>query len=104
MRCLFDKYQQRLEEVIRHSPWPAIAVSQDYLKRIVDATKLLEAHKIPMQLVICGSTAKGKSYERMIADEILYNELSNNTRAIASRFSAEQMTDAVLEHISVDTS
>ncbi len=126
---LFDKYQQRLEEVIRHSPWPAIAVSQDYLKRIVDemgvdasrlrvlyngvelpkqddeppfsilrtvfpnlnenipmvsyvgrqdtekgidlllyATKLLEAHKIPMQLVICGSTAKGKSYERMIAD------------------------------------
>ena len=32
------------------------------------ATKLLEAHKIPMQLVICGSTAKGKSYERMIDD------------------------------------
>lgn len=254
------QYQQRLEEVIRHSPWPAIAVSQDYLNRIVDemgvdaarisvlyngvelpdrddkppfsilrtvfpdlnenipmvsyvgrqdtekgidlllyATKLLEAHKIPMQLVICGSTAKGKSYERMIddladhlglavhhagsvapeirdalyahsrcmvypsvnreafglvaaeamshgtpvlvpdyggitevircgekvggltfktwdsgnlaeqierllTDEILYNELSNNTRAIASRFSAGQMTDAVLEHISVDAS
>ncbi len=257
---LFDKYQQGLEEVMRCSPWPAVVVSQDYLKRIVVemgidpsglrvlypgidlpgrndkppfsilrtvfpelnenvpivsyvgrqecekgidillyATKLLEANKVPMQLVICGSTAKGVSYqklivsladhlrlsihhsgsvspevrnalyahsrcmvfpsvnrepfglvaaeamsygtpvlvpdyggitevirceeksggltfktwdsgnlaeqlERLLTDEILYNELSNNTRAIASRFSAEQMTDAVLEHISVDTS
>ncbi|MDD5581181.1 MAG: glycosyltransferase family 4 protein [Methylobacter sp.] len=254
---LSDQYQQRLDEVIRCSPWPAIAVSQDYLNRLVDemgvdearlrvlyngvelpkrdgkppfsilktvfpelkenipivsyvgrqdtekgidlllyATKLLEAHKIPMQLVICGSTAKGKSYERMITDladhlglnihhvgsvapeirdalyahshcmvypsvnreafglvsaeamsqgtpvlvpdyggitevircgekvagltfktwdsgnlarqlerlltdEKLYKELAENTRAIASRFSAEQMTDAVLEHIHI---
>lgn len=254
---LSDQYQQRLEEVIQHSPWPAIAVSQDYLNRIVDemgvdatrlrvlyngvelpkqddkppfsilktvfpglnenipmvsyvgrqdtekgidlllyAAKLLEARKTPMQLVICGSTAKGKTYERMIddladhlglvvhhagsvapeirdalyansrcmiypsvnreafglvaaeamshgtpvlvpdyggitevircgekaggltfktwdsgnlaeqlerllTDEPLYQELSGNTRTIASRFSAGQMTDSVLEHISL---
>jgi glycosyltransferase involved in cell wall biosynthesis len=42
--------------------------------------------------------------ERLITDEILYKELSGNTRAIASRFSAEQMTDAVLEHISAGAS
>jgi glycosyltransferase involved in cell wall biosynthesis len=256
---LSDQYQQRLEEVIRYSPWPAIAVSQDYLNRIVDemgvdatrlrvlyngvelpkrngkppfsilktvfpdlyenipmvsyvgrqdtekgidlllyAAKLLEIHTSPLQLVMCGSTAKGKTYERMIddladhlglvvhhagsvapeirdalyahsrcmvypsvnreafglvsaeamshgtpvlvpdyggitevircgekaggltfktwdsgnlagqierllTDEVLYKELSANTRAIASRFSAEQMTDSVLDHISLGT-
>lgn len=163
------------------------------------AVKLLEAHQIPMQLVICGSTAKGVSYqnimvsltdylrltiyhsgtvapevrnalyahsrcivypsinrepfglvaaeamsygtpvlvpdhggitevirwagkvggltfktwdsgslsgqlERLLTDDILYKELAGNTRAIAGRFSAGQMTDDVLEHIGVKIS
>ena len=32
------------------------------------AAKLLEAKQLPMQLVICGSTAKGPSYQKVIGD------------------------------------
>lgn len=254
---LAEAYRRRLAEAVRHTPWPAITVSRDYLQRISDemeidrgcltalyngiqlsdasnpppfsllatvfpdldahqpivayvgrqdsekgvdlllyAAKLLKNRNIPMQLVICGSTAKGRDYQRILADladhlaltihhagavtcevrdalyahsrcmvfpsvnreafglvaaeamsfgtpvlvpdyggitevirdgtrsggltfktwdsgdlarqlerlltdERLYRELSGNTRMIASRFSAEQMTDDVLEHLGV---
>jgi glycosyltransferase involved in cell wall biosynthesis len=41
--------------------------------------------------------------ERLLTDEMLHRKLTENTRAIAARFSAEQMADAVLAHIGVDT-
>jgi glycosyltransferase involved in cell wall biosynthesis len=41
--------------------------------------------------------------ERLLTDEMLHRKLTENTRAIAARFSAEEMADAVLAHIGVDT-
>lgn len=124
-----EQYRCRLEEVIQHSRWPAITVSQDYLERIADemgldaarltvlyngvemperaenppfsilkadfpdldesvplvsyvgrqdtekgvdlllyAARLLHNSGIRLQLVICGSTAKGKTYQTLITD------------------------------------
>ncbi len=40
-----------------------------------------------------------RQIERMLTNHALYRELSDNTRTIAARFSAERMTDAVLEHL-----
>jgi glycosyltransferase involved in cell wall biosynthesis len=126
---LLSPYCERLNDVVRHSPWPAIAVSHDYVDRIVDemnvpstgleviyngielparpekpsfsqlqsvfpdlvqdipivlylgrqdsekgidlllyAARMLATRKIPMQLVICGSTAKGESYRKVLGD------------------------------------
>jgi len=126
---LLAPYRERLNDVLLHSPWPAIVVSHDYVNRLVDemnvdrsrlqviyngielpaqkekpdfaqlqsvfpglvknipivsyvgrqdsekgidlllyAARLLAARKIPLQLVICGSTAKGTSYKKVIAD------------------------------------
>jgi glycosyltransferase involved in cell wall biosynthesis len=123
------RYRERLNEVLRHSPWPAVAVSHDYVNRLVDemsvsragveviyngielperdekppfaalhsvfpglvqwtpivlylgrqdsekgidlllyAARMLAIRKIPMQLVICGSTAKGESYRKVVVD------------------------------------
>jgi glycosyltransferase involved in cell wall biosynthesis len=123
------EYRQRLNQAVRGSAWPAIAVSRDYLTRITEemgvnaqqlsvvyngvdlsqrkdkppfsiltkvfpnlgegvpivsyvgrqeaekgvdlllyAAKLLKARQLPMQLVICGSTAKGPSYQKVIGE------------------------------------
>ena len=257
-RKLFDPYCKLLNEVLRASAWPAIAVSHDYVDRIVDemavprdalqvvyngvelpkrgtkhlfssvqrqfpglsahypivayvgrqdvekgldlllyAVRLLLERKLPLQLVICGSTAKGTGYrkvlvdlaehlgvavfhagsvsnqvrdalfahshcvvypsvnrepfglvvaeamaqgapvlvpdyggigevirdgdrqgglmfntwdsgdlarqlERLLVDRALHRRLAGNTRAIAARFSTENMTDDVLAHLGVD--
>jgi glycosyltransferase involved in cell wall biosynthesis len=42
--------------------------------------------------------------ERLLTDQALHEKLSENTRGIAARFSAERMTDAVLAHIGIETS
>lgn len=126
---LLDAYCERLNNVLRHSSWPSIVVSHDYVERIVDemnvpqsqlqvvyngielpkreeksrfaelqsvfpglvegkpivlylgrqdtekgidlllyAARLLATRKISMQLVICGSTAKGESYRKVVGD------------------------------------
>lgn len=126
---LLEPYCRRLNEVLRASAWPAVAVSHDYIERIVDemavprsalqvvyngvdmpergtkhlfssvqrqfpglsahypivayvgrqdvekgidlllyAARLLAERKVTMQLVICGSTAKGTGYRRVLAD------------------------------------
>jgi len=126
---LAEPYRALLGEVLRGSPWPAIAVSADYIDRIVDemavpraslqvvyngvdmpkregrhsfarlqamfpglsphfpmvvylgrqdvekgidlllyAARLLVDRKLPMQLVICGSTAKGATYRKVLTD------------------------------------
>lgn len=126
---LLAPYCALLGEVLRASPWPAIAVSADYIERLVDelgvprsavevvyngvelpqrdskpafaplqalfpglsphypmvvylgrqdvekgvdlllyAARLLALRKVPMQLVICGSTAKGTSYRKVLSD------------------------------------
>ena len=126
---LLPEYRRRLHEVIRNSGWPAIAISEDYLHRLVlelglDATqfrviypgielperdyappfstlatafprlnqesaivayfgrqesekgidlllyasKILETRGVHMQIVVCGATAKGRSYQRVITD------------------------------------
>lgn len=126
---LLEPYCQLLNEAVRASAWPAVAVSHDYVERIVDemavprsalqvvyngvaipkggtkhlfstlqrefpglsahypivayvgrqdvekgidlllyAVRLLLDRKPPMQLVICGSTAKGTSYRKVLSD------------------------------------
>ncbi|WP_026354101.1 glycosyltransferase family 4 protein [Massilia niastensis] len=126
---LLEPFRARLGEVLRGSPWPAIAVSADYIDRIVEelavprkqlevvyngvelpkrdskasfarlkavfpglsphypmvvylgrqdvekgvdlllyAARQLAGRKLPMQLVICGSTAKGTAYRKVLAD------------------------------------
>lgn len=126
---LLPEFRRRLDEAVRGSGWPAIAISRDYLHRLVSelgldashfrvvynginlpekedtppfsilrtafpglnqgdpivayvgrqesekgidlllyAAKLLEVRGVRLQLVICGSTAKGRSYQRVIAD------------------------------------
>jgi glycosyltransferase involved in cell wall biosynthesis len=126
---LLTSFCTRLGEVLRGSPWPAIAVSADYIDRIVDemavpraqlevvyngvelperdskplfsrlkakfpglsphypivtylgrqdvekgvdlllyAVRQLVDRKLPVQLVICGSTAKGTAYRKVLAD------------------------------------
>lgn len=128
-RGILDAFYLRLNEVLRGSPWPAIAVSADYIDRIVDemavpraqlkvvyngvelpqregktsfamlkalfpglsphypivvylgrqdvekgvdlllyAVRQLLDRKVPLQLVICGSTAKGTSYRKVLTD------------------------------------
>jgi glycosyltransferase involved in cell wall biosynthesis len=124
-----SRYRERLNDVLRHSPWPAVAVSHDYVNRLVDemsvararlqvihngielpgreetppfaelrsvfpglvegppivlylgrqdsekgidlllyAARMLATRNIPMQMVICGSTAKGGSYRKVVVD------------------------------------
>jgi glycosyltransferase involved in cell wall biosynthesis len=126
---LQEPYRALLGEVLRGSPWPAIAVSADYIDRIVEemavprarlevvyngvalpqhdsrpsfarlqaifpglsphfpmvvylgrqdvekgidlllyAARQLAGRKLPMQLVICGSTAKGTAYRKVLTD------------------------------------
>jgi glycosyltransferase involved in cell wall biosynthesis len=126
---LLPNFRRRLDEVVRNSGWPAIAISKDYIHRLVSelgldaaylrvvyngielpkkehvppfsilettfpglkqdgaivayvgrqesekgidlllyAAKLLQARGVRLQLVICGSTAKGRSYQRVITD------------------------------------
>lgn len=126
---LLSNYRRRLDEAVRNSGWPAIAISQDYLHRLVSelgldascfrivyngidlpkqrhrppfstlkatfprvsqdgaivtfigrqesekgidlllyAAKLLEVRGVRLQLVICGSTAKGRTYQKVIDD------------------------------------
>jgi glycosyltransferase involved in cell wall biosynthesis len=126
---LLLNYCRRLDEAVRKSGWPAIAISQDYLHRLVSeldldaacfrvvyngielpekeqvpaflvlettfpklrqdgaiiayvgrqesekgidlllyAAKLLQARGVRLQLVICGPTAKGRAYQRVIKD------------------------------------
>jgi glycosyltransferase involved in cell wall biosynthesis len=40
-----------------------------------------------------------RQLERLLVDEPLYQQLKNNTRSIASNFTTERMTDAVLAHL-----
>ena len=122
-------YCQSLNEVVRHSPWPAIVVSHDYALRIMAelkvprcamqvvyngvelpssdekpsfaqlrsvfpdlvqetpivlflgrqecekgidlllyAARMLAGRNVPMQLVICGSTARGGLYRKVLSD------------------------------------
>lgn len=42
--------------------------SEKGIDLLLYAAKLLEARRIPMQLVVCGSTAKGQSYRNAIVD------------------------------------
>lgn len=126
---LLDDYRQRLNQALAGSPWKAIAVSEDYVSRIIDeiqvsparlqvvyngveqtqrgeappfaaikalfpalrqdvpivlylgrqdsekgvdlllyAVRLLAGRLLPMQLVICGATAKGPSYRKVLTD------------------------------------
>ena len=126
---LLGTYRLHMNEAVQGSRWPAVAVSRDYLQRIVEelgvpasrlrvvyngvefparpelppfpllkaafpalredlpivsyvgrqdtekgvdlllyAARLLEQRGVPLQLVICGSTAKGESYKKVIAD------------------------------------
>lgn len=126
---ILDAFTTRLNEVLRGSPWPAIAVSADYIDRIVDemavpraglkvvyngvelpargsktafgplkavfpglsphypmvvylgrqdvekgidlllyAVRQLLDRKLVLQLVICGSTAKGTTYRKVLTD------------------------------------
>lgn len=126
---MLDTFVRRLNEGLRGSPWPAIAVSADYIDRIVDdmsvpraglsvvyngvelpargsktsflplkgmfpglsphypmvvylgrqdvekgidlllyAVRQLLDRKLVLQLVICGSTAKGTAYRKVLAD------------------------------------
>ena len=126
---LLAPFCKLLNETLQESPWPAVAVSADYVDRIVEemavprtalevvyngvelpkpdlkpsfsllqrvfpglsrhypmvvylgrqdvekgidlllyAVRLLAGRKVPMQLVVCGSTAKGTSYRKVLAD------------------------------------
>jgi glycosyltransferase involved in cell wall biosynthesis len=126
---LLPAFRRQLDEAVRNSGWPAIAISRDYLHRLVSelgldashfrvvyngielpennhippfsvlktvfpglsevdpivayvgrqesekgidlllyAAKLLEVRGVRMQLAVCGSTAKGRSYQRVIKD------------------------------------
>lgn len=126
---ILEKYCAKLGEVLRASPWPAIAVSADYIDRLVDelavprelvevvyngvelpprdckpsfarlqqvfpglsphfpmvvylgrqdvekgidlllyAARQLAGRRLPLQLVVCGSTAKGTAYRKVLAD------------------------------------
>lgn len=126
---LIEPFYARLREVVENSAWPAIAVSADYIDRIVDemavprkqlevvyngvelpkpeskpsfarlkevfpglsphypivaflgrqdvekgidlllyAARQLMDHKVQLQLVVCGSTAKGQSYRKVLID------------------------------------
>jgi glycosyltransferase involved in cell wall biosynthesis len=42
--------------------------SEKGIDLLLYATKLLKARRIPMQLVICGATAKGQSYQKVIVE------------------------------------
>jgi glycosyltransferase involved in cell wall biosynthesis len=42
-----------------------------------------------------------RQLERLLVDEVLYRELAENTRAVAERFTAERMTDCVLDHLGI---
>ncbi len=42
-----------------------------------------------------------RQLERLLVDEVLYRELAGNTRAVAERFTAERMTDCVLDHLGI---
>lgn len=44
-----------------------------------------------------------RQLERMLTDDQLHAELSTNTRAIASNFTVEKMTDRILEHLGLMT-
>lgn len=128
-RGLLDRYRTKLGQVLGESPWPAIAVSADYIERLVDelavprdkvevvyngveqpvrgalpsfarvqeifsglsphfpivvylgrqdvekgidlllyAARQLVDRKVPLQLVVCGSTAKGTAYRKVLID------------------------------------
>jgi glycosyltransferase involved in cell wall biosynthesis len=155
-RCgLLAQYLERLNDVLQHSRWPAIAVSQDYVDRIVDemgvprsglqviyngielpaqehqppfaklnapfpdlredvpivtyvgrqdcekgidlllyAARLLAARNIPMQLVICGSTAKGESYRKVLSELTTHLGLSiHHVESVSS-----QIRDTLYAH------
>jgi glycosyltransferase involved in cell wall biosynthesis len=126
---ILSRYCSKLGDVLRASPWPAIAVSADYIDRLVDemavprdcvevvyngveqpkrdsrpsfakvqgvfpglsphyptvvylgrqdvekgidlllyAARQLADRKLPIQLVVCGSTAKGTAYRKVLVD------------------------------------
>lgn len=128
-RGLMDRYRTKLGQVLGESPWPAIAVSADYIDRLVDelgvprdkvdvvyngveqpahgalpsfarvqnvfpglsphfpivvylgrqdvekgidlllyAARQLVDRKVQLQLVVCGSTAKGTAYRKVLVD------------------------------------
>ena len=152
---LLPEYRRRLHEVIRNSGWPAIAISEDYLHRLVlelglDATqfrviypgielperdyappfstlatafprlnqesaivayfgrqesekgidlllyasKILETRGVHMQIVVCGATAKGRSYQRVITDLASHLGLNIHQSGAVSR----EERDALYAH------
>ncbi|ACB97423.1 glycosyltransferase [Beijerinckia indica] len=156
---LLQNYRRRLDEAVRNSGWPAIAISRDYLQRLVTelgldpncfrviyngidlpkqeqrlpfsilktafpkvrqddaqdgaivtfigrqesekgidlllyAAKLLAVRGVHLQLVICGSTAKGRSYQKVI------NDLTSHLKLVINHSGAVsfEVRDALYAH------
>ena len=152
---LLAAYCARVNDALRHSPWPAIAVSHDYAERIAQelnvaradlqviyngvelppraekppfellqaafpglqpgtpmvlflgrqecekgidlllyAARMLAGRKIPLQLIICGSTAKGGLYRKILHDLAEHLGLSIHHGGAVSN----QIRDALYAH------